>query len=103
MSRVENLVGGDVVKEFGPAFITAFAESKPVRDNAVRTDCDLGRLSVDLQLLQHAFVCVSCYPGIVFSYPVSFQKLQALRGVGTYQIDRDPVVIAVADFVPDAP
>lgn len=56
------LVGGDVIEKVAPTLEVPFAEAVAMGDYAISVECHLRRLSVDLQLLQHAFIRVSNGP-----------------------------------------
>lgn len=72
-------------------------------DYSISAECHLRRLSVDLQLLQHAFVRVSSGPGQALAFSVGFEDVDALGRVGADYVEGYPVIVAVANFLFDTP
>ena len=61
------LIGCDVLEEFVPALEISFADTVAMCNDAIATDRNLRRLSVNLQSSQHAFISVRRGPSYIFT------------------------------------
>ena len=72
--EVDLLVGRNFVEEFRPALEVTLTEAVAMSDNPVRAYCNLGRLRIDLQCIEHAFISRSCDPGQAVALSISFKS-----------------------------
>lgn len=74
-----------------------------MRDSAITANRYLGRLCIDSQLVQHAFVRVGDGPRQVVALPIGFQCLYAFRRVRANDVERESVVVFRSNLFLDTP